>query len=91
MDGFLGFIFLLGVVILIVSSKNDEKNEKIEKIRKKNKDIENPDGKIQCPKCLSLQTSANKQGITLTKGVIGSQNVWITCLECGYKWKAGSH
>lgn len=59
---------------------------------------------IRCPKCRCDQVTANKQGfgagkalggVVLTGGVgllagfIGSGKVWITCLKCGHKWKAG--
>jgi hypothetical protein len=59
-----------------------------------------------CPKCNSTQLSANKRGFSagnalagaiLTGGVgllaggIGSSNVSITCLKCGFKYKAGEY
>ena len=57
---------------------------------------------IQCPKCNSIQISAQKKGFGLLKaiagifvagpigvvaGAIGKDNVLITCLNCGNKWK----
>ena len=59
---------------------------------------------LHCPKCNSTQLSTNKKGfsggkalagavltggIGLLAGTIGSGNVEITCLQCGYKYKAG--
>lgn len=61
---------------------------------------------IKCPKCNSTQLSANKKGFSgknaiagmvLTGGVgflagtIGSNKVIITCLKCGYQFKAGEY
>lgn len=47
------------------------------------------DGQIYCSKCHSVQISANKKGLSLATGLIGSQKVYITCLRCGHRWKAG--
>lgn len=59
---------------------------------------------IRCPKCGSTQITANKKGFNIGKAVvgdlavgavgllaggIGKDKVIITCLNCGYKWKAG--
>lgn len=61
---------------------------------------------LKCPKCGSTQLSANKKGfsggkaaagaiavggIGLLAGTIGSGKVEITCLKCGYKYKAGDY
>lgn len=63
-----------------------------------------PDDPITCPKCGSAQLTANKKGFGLGKavvggvlisapgllaGFIGSGKIKITCLKCGYAWKAG--
>ena len=60
--------------------------------------------KIHCPQCNSTQITAQKKGFGVGKaitgtiltggvgalaGFIGSNNIEITCLNCGYKWKAG--
>lgn len=47
--------------------------------------------KVKCPKCGCTQISANKRGITFTLGLLGTQTVFITCLKCGYRWKAGKN
>jgi len=47
------------------------------------------DGQVFCPQCRSTQISANKKGLSLATGLIGSQTVYITCLSCGHRWKAG--
>jgi hypothetical protein len=59
---------------------------------------------IKCPKCKSNQLSANKKGfsgkkafagVLLTGGIgalagtIGSNNVVITCLNCGHEFEPG--
>lgn len=55
-----------------------------------------------CPKCGSTSLSANKKGfgigkavvgaaltggIGLVAGNIGAKKVWVTCLNCGHRWK----
>ena len=55
-----------------------------------------------CPKCGSTSLSANKRGfgigkavvgaaltggIGLVAGNIGAKKVWVTCLNCGHRWK----
>lgn len=55
-----------------------------------------------CPKCGSRSLSANKKGfgigkavvgaaltggIGLVAGNIGAKKVWVTCLNCGHRWK----
>lgn len=44
---------------------------------------------IKCPKCGSLDLSANKKGWTVTTGMIGSGKILITCLKCGKQFKPG--
>lgn len=59
---------------------------------------------IKCPKCSSTQITANKKGfsgkkavggalltggIGLLAGTIGSNQIIITCLNCGNKFKPG--
>lgn len=44
---------------------------------------------ISCPKCGCTHLSANKKGFSYWTGAIGSQKVYITCLRCGHRWKAG--
>ncbi|WNX84363.1 hypothetical protein RWV98_17580 [Agathobaculum sp. NTUH-O15-33] len=55
-----------------------------------------------CPKCGSTSLSANKKGfgigkavigaaaagpLGLTAGNLGAKKVWVTCLNCGHRWK----
>lgn len=56
-----------------------------------------------CPKCGSTSISANKKGFGVGKaaigvaitggligavaGNIGAKKVWVTCLNCGHRWK----
>lgn len=59
---------------------------------------------IECPKCGSTQFSASKKGfsgknavagalltggIGVLAGTIGSNNTMLTCLACGFRYKAG--
>ncbi len=61
---------------------------------------------LHCPKCNSTELTSNKKGfsgskalagavltggIGLLAGTIGSQNVLLTCLKCGYQYKAGDY
>ncbi|WP_165045450.1 hypothetical protein [Dysgonomonas sp. ZJ709] len=61
---------------------------------------------MHCPKCDSTQLTSNKKGFSgakavtgavltggmgLLAGTIGSGKVIITCLKCGYKYKAGEY
>ncbi len=60
---------------------------------------------IHCPKCNSTQITANKKGfgvgkavagavvtggVGLLAGFIGSGDIEICCLNCGYKFKPGN-
>ncbi|ENJ9653541.1 hypothetical protein AB2T14_001149 [Clostridium botulinum] len=55
------------------------------------------DDVVRCPKCGSTQITANKKGFSVGKavllggigGFIGKNKIEITCLRCGYSWKAG--
>lgn len=55
-----------------------------------------------CPKCGSTSISANKKGFGIGKAVVGAwaagpvglvagnlgaKKVWVTCLNCGHRWK----
>lgn len=61
---------------------------------------------LRCPGCDSTQLTANKQGYGWKKGLgiavctgpigvlagfINSKKIWVTCLKCGHKWKAGEN
>ena len=47
------------------------------------------ENQLLCPKCGSNHLSSNKQGFTLMTGVIGMNNIKITCLSCGKSIKPG--
>lgn len=76
------------------TTKPQSKRERI----KENKQ----NGVACCPKCGSTSLSANKKGfgvgkavvgaaltggIGLVAGNIGAKKVWVTCLNCGHRWK----
>lgn len=59
-------------------------------------------GQAKCPKCGSVSLSANKKGFGIGKAVVGAavagplglvagnlgaKKVWVTCLNCGHRWK----
>lgn len=61
---------------------------------------------LRCPSCNSTQLTTKKQGYGWKKGLgigvctigigalagfINSNKIWITCLKCGHKWKAGEN
>ena len=61
---------------------------------------------IKCPRCGSTQIHSGNKGFGLGKaaaggllagpvgllgGLVGSKKVVITCLKCGYKWRAGEY
>lgn len=43
----------------------------------------------KCPKCGSTSISGNKKGFTFFTGILFSKKVYCTCMNCGYRWKAG--
>lgn len=70
--------------------------EPIIKVKERSKDEP-----ISCPCCGSTQIVANKKGFSVTNalvggvllggvgllgGFVGSGNIKLTCLKCGYKW-----
>lgn len=46
-------------------------------------------GGVKCPNCGSSQIHAEKRGFTLTTGLIGKNRIYITCLQCGKRFKPG--
>ena len=42
-----------------------------------------------CPKCHSTSIHAEKRGWKVTTGLIGSNKIVVTCLNCGHKFKPG--
>lgn len=70
---------------------------------KKQRIIQNKKAGIACcPKCGSTSLSANKKGFGVGKAVVGAyiagpiglvagnihaKKVWVTCLNCGHRWK----
>ncbi len=76
------------------TSRPQSKRERIKENRQ--------NGVACCPKCGSTSLSANKKGfgvgkavvgaaltggIGLVAGNIGAKKVWVTCLNCGHRWK----
>lgn len=57
---------------------------------------------VHCPKCNSVQITANKKGFGVTKaiggglllgpigglfGLVGRKKIYLSCLNCGHNWK----
>lgn len=51
----------------------------------------NAKGKIFCPNCGCTDLSAHNRGYSTFTGSVGSKDVYITCLKCGHRWKAGNY
>lgn len=76
-------VICFSVWAALASSKAIEKNS--EKFRQK------ADGKPFCPICGYTGLSANNRGFSMVTGTIGSKDVYVTCLKCGHRWKAGQY
>ena len=81
-------IVIIAVIIFsiwagIASGNAIEKNS--EKFREK------ANGQPFCPFCGCTSLSANNRGFSMVTGTIGSKDVYITCLKCGNRWKAGQY
>ena len=76
-------IIIASVWIAIAHIKALEKNS--EKFREK------AGGKPFCPFCGCTDLSANSRGFSMITGSIGSKDVYVTCLKCGQRWKAGEY
>jgi uncharacterized membrane protein len=86
------FIVLLPIYFYLFPPADSEitkARQKKMQIREEQINNEPKDAPISCPKCGCTQLSANKKGFSYWTGAIGSQKVYITCLRCGHRWKAG--
>ncbi len=97
--------FIIGFVVYHKAAKEEEAR-KAERKKAQVKAIrEAGDEPLTCPQCGSTQISAGKKGFGLGKaaaggllvgpvgllgGFIGSKKVMVTCLKCGFSWKAGT-
>src|SRR5688572_14431783 len=45
--------------------------------------------KVKCRRCGSTQIHAEKRGYTATRGLIGANEIYLTCLKCGHKFNPG--
>lgn len=45
------------------------------------------DAAVTCPKCGSTQVRAEKRGWDLTTGFLGSSKTYITCMQCGDRFR----
>lgn len=75
----IGFVYIIGL----------ETNRKTTHYEKQAMQHITNTGEVYCKNCKSTQLSSNKKGLSLATGLIGSQSVYITCLKCGHRWKAG--
>lgn len=51
----------------------------------------NAEGKPFCPNCGCTELSSNNRGFSMVTGTVGSKDVYVTCLKCGHRWKAGQY
>lgn len=73
-----------------------QQNERPETRKEKIKRLQDED-KVYCPNCLSTQITAQKKGFSVGQaitfgmlaGMVGSNKIEITCLNCGNKFKPG--
>lgn len=72
-------------------------------IKQRKQEIKDQKKQARCPKCGSTSLSANKKGFGVGKAVLGAgltmnplgliagninaKKVWVTCLNCGKRWK----
>jgi len=98
-------VIIIGAVIYHSRAK-EEDERKAERKKAQIKAIRAAsDEPLSCPQCGSTQITASKKGFTLGKaaaggllvgpvgllgGFIGSKKVLVTCLKCGFSWKAGT-
>lgn len=46
---------------------------------------DNPEEPIRCAKCNSTQIHAERRGWSRGLGLLGSEDIIITCLKCGHR------
>ena len=80
-----GGIFLVIKMFGWLKSAQGELHDKTSQYRKQ------ADGKLFCPNCGSTDLSANNRGFSMVTGTIGSKDVYVTCIKCGHRWKAGQY
>lgn len=80
------FLIFLGYLFVNIVKDPYKKSKKSNNYLKQHV---NSNGQICCNNCNSTQISANKKGFSFLTGLIGSQKVYITCLNCGNRWKVG--
>ena len=81
----IGGIFLIIKWIGWLNSARDELHDKTSDYRKE------ANGKPFCPNCGCTDLSANNRGFSMVTGTIGSKDVYVTCIKCGHRWKAGQY
>lgn len=82
-------LFIVGVMIYNIYTVANMSPEECERIKKQNMPLTNSQGQIICAKCGSNQIHSDKRGWKASTGLLGSSQIWITCLKCGHKWKPG--
>ena len=81
------FIIVLILWVIWMIPKVDKAREDMQRYTSEQRKKAN--GKPFCPKCGCTDLSANNRGYSMVTGTIGSKNVYVTCLKCGHRWKAG--
>lgn len=78
-------VFLLVLSIKYINKSSKELHDKTSDYRRL------ANGKPFCPNCGSIDLSANNKGFSMVTGTIGSKDVYVTCIKCGHRWKAGQY
>ena len=88
---FLAAVVIVGGIWLVskwIGWTNNAVNDLYEQTSEYRK---NANGKPFCPNCGSIDLSANNRGYSMVTGTVGSKNVYVTCIKCGHRWKAGQY
>ena len=83
----MGAFFIIVIIFAIWAAIASDKaiRQNAEKHREK------AEGKPFCPFCGCTELSANNRGFSMVTGSIGSKDVYVTCIKCGNRWKAGRY
>lgn len=84
-------LFIIAVVFLAIWVPPLAEKEKERELNYTAEYRKKANGQPFCPKCGCTSLSANKKGYSMVTGTIGSKDVYVTCLKCGHRWKAGDY
>ena len=86
------FILFIVILILFIIWAFPRVNKAIDRERQRTANYRSKaNGKPFCPKCGCTELSANNKGYSTITGTLNSKDVYVTCLKCGHRWKAGDY